>query len=323
MKFFLLVVFTYFTILITGCGKSSQEPNIAELALKETTEETQKRVYGVSLNREIEIQSFQYCTLYMPTSIKSGEKLPIVLFAPGWSSRDHTNYKTLLTFIASQGYAVIYAQSPMEYSANESISRISAVLNDDLVSRNFDKSKLGVIGHSSGGGIAFKIMDYFSKKGYGNAGRFVFAMDPWFAFDMSAEDFKNFPKNTKVVIQQYNKHNTTDPRIALTIFDKLSILGDNNRDYQVYLDLDHGYPAGSGSYEQKQVILKPLDALMSYTFFEDQNAYKIALDIGSDNPYKENYQPVASRYTFDFRCTDDNEDLVLALKGLNYCSIIP
>lgn len=306
-----------------GCDKGSKEPHIAELEPIETPKDIQKRVYGVSLNKEIEIQSFPNSTLYMPKIIKADEKLPIVLFAPGWSSQDYSNYKTLLTFIASQGYAVIYAPSPMEYSADKSISRISAVLNDNLVARYFDKSKLGVIGHSSGGGIAFKVMDYFSKHGYGSAGRFVFAMDAWFAFEMSKEDFKNFPKNTKVVMQQYNKHNTTDPRIALTIFDKLSILGDDNRDYQVYLDLNHGYPMGSGSYEQKQMILKPLDALMDYTFFANQNAYKFALDIGSDKPYKDDFQPIASSFTYDYRCNSDNNDLISALKELNYCSIIP
>lgn len=306
--------------MIMGCEKSYKEISTIDPNLNPI--DSQKRVYGKSLNNEIEIQSFQNSTLYFPKVIKLDEKLPIVLFAPGWSSQDHSNYKTLLTFIASQGYAVIYAQSPMEYSANESISRFSRVLNDNLVSRYFDKSKLGVIGHSSGGGIAFKVMDYFSKHGYGSAGRFVFSMDPWFAFDMSKEDFENFPKNTKVVIQQYNRHNTTDPRIALTIFDKLSILGDNNCDYQVYLDLGHGYPAGSNPYEQKEMMLKPLDALMDYTFFANQNAYKIALDIGSDKPYKDNLQPVASSYTYDYRCNGDNDDLKSALKGLNYCSIV-
>ncbi len=319
MKISLLI---FFTVLIIGCDKSSKDAAPISIIKEENLTAPSKRIYGQSLNNEIVIQSFQNATLYMPKIIKSNEKLPLVLFAPGWSSQDHSNYKTLLTFIASQGYAAIYARSPMEYSANLTISRFATVLNDNLVSQYFDKSKLGVIGHSSGGGISFKVMDYFSKNGYGNAGRFVFSMDPWFAFDMSKEDFENFPKNTNIVIQQYINGTQTDPRIALTIFDQLSALGDENRDYQVYLDLNHGYPSAR-SYDAMQIILRPLDALMDYTFFENQNAYKSALDIGSDAPYIDNLQPIESSDAYDYRCNSDNNDLISALKGLNYCSIAP
>jgi hypothetical protein len=313
MKVFLLTIFVNIVIFTTGCGHSTNENNVTVNPIQNS----QKRVYGKSLNIDIEVKNFDNATLYIPVNAKVDEKLPVVLLAPGWSSVNHSDYKTLLTFISSQGYAVIYVPSPKEKDASVTISGFLTVLNDETVSNFFDKSKLGVIGHSSGGGLTFKIMAYFSKHGYGSLGRFIFAMDPWFAFGMGEEEFKNFPQNTQFIIQQYGNSGGTDPRIALTIFDKLSILGDENMDYQYYKDLNHGYPFAN-SYKKLQVILKPLDAMMDYTFYKKQEAYKIALELGSDEPYT-NLQPIKSIENYEWRCNDNYHNL----KGLDYCAIAP
>lgn len=325
MKFFLL---TYFVVLIIGCGNST---NVTDINSTKATDvnltNNLKRVYGKSLNFDIEIQSFQNSTLYKPKDLKLDSKLPIVLFAPGWGSQDHNQYKTILSFIASQGYMVLYSKSPLEYSAQAYILRFLEALEDENISKYLDRKKIGIIGHSSGGGLAFKIMDYFSKDGYGEEGRFIFSMDPWFAFEMDEDNFKNFSKNTKVVIQQYMKDNSQDPRIALTIFDKLSVLGNENRDYQVYSDLTHGYPMGGVSNDKMQIILKPLDALMDYVFHKKQDAYKISMELGNDNPPYNPVQEVLSNqdYKYNYTCYGELESLKSVLKEykINYCSIIP
>ncbi len=324
MRFVLLMVFSYFAFLVMGCQKNSEDVifNSKVETPIDTVNDIENRVYGKSLNLDMEIISFINTTLYKPKKIDLNKKLPVVLFAPGWGSKNHEDYKTLLTFIASQGYVVIYSKSPMEYAAQFHIERFSEILSDKNVSNYIDTLNFGVVGHSAGGGISFKIMDYFSKNGYGEKGKFIFSMDPWFAFGMGEDTFENFSKDTKVVIQQYDYARQLDPRIALTIFDRLSILGDKNRDYQIYKDLGHGYPFGVGSYDTKQMILKPLDALMDYVFNSNLEAYESVLELGSDDPYTELSQPLSPSSAYVYKCYGENDFLITALNryGLDYCS---
>jgi hypothetical protein len=316
MRILYLLIFIFF---INGCSNSS-DPIESNSTTTDQDKDIVQRVYGTSLNYQIEILNFEDITLYKPKNIDPNIKIPFLLFAPGWGSEDHNSYKTILSFIASQGYIALYSKSPMEYSANKDIYRFSKALNDERISKYLDKNRFGVLGHSSGGGIIFKLLLYFSQQGYGKDGRFVFSMDPWFSFEMSEDDFKSYPKNTKVVIQQYVNHTETDPRISLAIYDHLSILGDENRDYQVYKDLDHGYPIGNVSFDKKQTILKPLDALMDLVFNSNSNAYRYAMGIGCNGVCKD--QPILSVLDYEYKCYGETSSLINILEkyGIDYCS---
>ena len=313
MKIF-LVVFVIFMVMLSSCSKSSD--------VKEDVNNSLNTPANNPPNKNIVITSFGDATLYRPEVIPA-EGVPVILVAPGWGSQNHLDYETLLSFIAKQGYLTIYVKSPAEYNTKTSIERYLSVLEDASVVEMIDKNQLGIVGHSSGGGIVFKLMDYFSKAGYGANGRFIFSMDPWFAFDMGKSELAKLPQNTHVVIQQYANHSSTDPRIALSIFDAISTLGYENIDYQVYKDLGHGYPMGSADFSQKQIVLKPLDALIQYTFDNKEDAHKIALELGSDTPYENNYQPIGETSQYGFKCYGEGEALVSALRAydLDYCAI--
>ncbi len=331
MKLFILIM-----LLFVGCGSSSlikNEQNISQVLSQDKFQdqyisepkEDSKRVYGTSLAGDVVVQDYGDSVLYRPKILDSAHKIPVVLFAPGWGSKNYLDYNTILSFIASQGYAALYVSDPSEYDPQKIISRFSEVLENKTLLKYLDTSRIGVVGHSSGGGFAFVIIKYFADKGLGKNGMFIFSMDPWFAFGMGSEDFKNFPKNCSVVIQQFGDSGGTDPRIALTIFDKLSSLGDKNRDYQVYKDLNHAYPFGSGvDYSQKQVILQPLDALMDLTFWKKEEAYPYALELGTDSPYG-SVQEVKPSVEYPWKCYGENQAIleILDAKDINYCKIIP
>jgi len=327
MKFksILLYFISFILFFLAGCSQdnSAKEKSLSQNITQSTMQKqihSQKRVFGTSLEQGVDVKYFPNAKLYLPKV--RDYKLPVVLFAPGWGSSNLDDYTALLSFITSQGYAAIYTPSPMEYGIEKSVNGFSSVLNDSAFSHYFDKSRLGVVGHSSGAGIAFKLMDYYSKLGYGTDGRFIFAMDAWFSFGMSEDDYKNFPKNTNVIFQQFGNSGSTDPRIPLTIHQKLSHLGDKNIDFQYYGSLTHGYPFGT-SYQSLEVILQPLDALMDYTFYNNTLAYEYALTLGSDNPYEDS-QPVGDISTYGFKCHADGDTNILkALDNVNYCKLSP
>jgi len=262
--------------------------------------------------------------IIMPTDVSSENKVPVVFFAPGFRNSDYTKYQTLLNFIASHGYAVIFANDIDGFSANSILTHLREMVNNPVITPLLDTTRIGVIGHSSGGGHAFKILDELSDdEGWGDNGRFLLALDPWFAFGMTESDMKTLPSNSNVVIQQFgeggnNVENGTDARIPLTEYYLLDSISNSQKDYQVFVNADHGYPYGSGEYSDMQGILKPLDALMELTFkaSPDAGAQQVALGVGNDDPYDDGYgiQEVKLIRDYQYPCHGANTII-------NYCAI--
>ncbi len=240
-------------------------------------------------------ETTQLATIYYPTDASSNNKVPVIFFAPGWNSIDPLDYDTIFRFIASHGSAVIYAKDENKFHSNDMLIDFITMVNDNTVSNLLDTSKIGVMGHSMGAGHAFNILDKLSKEpyNYGTNARFIFSIEPWFAFTMMQLDMRTLPSNTNVVLQQYgvggfNSINATDPRIPLTEYYLLESIATDKKDYQVHVNADHHYPYGSGTdYSMKKIILEPLDALMQYTFVDSSDvvAHHFALELGNDDPY--------------------------------------
>ncbi len=261
-------------------------------------------------------------TVYYPSTMSPTHKVPVVFFAPGWLSSNPQDYETLLNFVASHGYAIIYAKDNYG-STDDFIQRFEKMLDsNNNILPSLDTTKIGVIGHSSGGGDTFRILEYFSNnKGYGQNGRFLMALDPWFAFEMTSERMRNLPSNSNIVILQFgNDGGETDARIPLSEYALLNSISSNKKDYQVYTqeNASHSYPQGNKPVEDMQGVLRSLDALMDYTFTGSQQAHDTALEIGNDDPYNTGLQTVKAISQYPYACnTHRNRSEVM---DIDYCN---
>ncbi|VAW38142.1 hypothetical protein MNBD_GAMMA01-271, partial [hydrothermal vent metagenome] len=187
-------------------------------------------------------------TIYYPENASAINKVPVVFFVPGFGHVDPNKYDTILRFIASHGFAAVFIEDndKFDFSSNDMLLDILAMVNDK--SDILDTTRIGVMGHSSGGGYAFNVLDKLSDvQGWGANGRFLFLTDPWFAFDMMQVDMRTLPSNANVVIQRYgpggnNEADGTDARIVLTEYYLLESIVDDKKDYQVDENADHTYP---------------------------------------------------------------------------------
>ena len=335
---FLFLGFVTFIACGGGSTGSKKADNQLENNIEEDTEEESNRIYGVkgkySVASPWEEPDSNMSVVYYPSIISKSSPTPVVFFAPGWESVNHKSYETLLKFIASHGYTVIYAKDDTgAYSGKHLIRYFREMMNNSEVEPYVDTSRIGVIGHSSGGGHAFKILKEFSDEGWGSKGRFLLSLDPWFAFDMNKSDMKALPSNTNVVIIQFgkggeSKSNGTDTRVPLSEYYLLSSIPKSQKDYQVYESATHSYPVGAKNYNEMQGILKPLDALMEYTFKSSKNlkAHQVALEVGSDDPYKngQGIQSVKATDTYHYRCDgNDNSGAIRTLveTDIDYCAM--
>ncbi len=269
-------------------------------------------------------EDYVFSTVYYPSDISTfKEKSPVIFFVSGWigGGVPSTKYETLMKFVASQGITIVYVDEGATTDFKFSIDAINTILDKDFVKTDIlpfvDKTKFGIIGHSAGGGLVFTLLDRF-KEEYGENGRFVMALDPWFAFGMDDAAMKGLPSNTNVSIIKFgtggnSDNDGTDARIPLTEFYLLNSIEAKNKDYQVFENADHHYPYG----EEIPGIVEPLHALMEYTFV-DQAEYirKIALEKGNDDPYADGNGIQVVLDSYKYPCDAGNT-------LIDYCEIVP
>ncbi len=320
-----LIFITLTMFMLSACAGGSTGQKNQEIAQNSDIEPMaeEERLYGeggghpVSYRDEVD---GKMTTVYYPTDIPVGTKVPVVFFASGYKSYDSKDYESLLTFIASCGYYVIYAK----HAWNNVFSNMDKILdNKNGILPKLDTTRIGVVGHSLGGGYSFNILKHFSDKGYGINGRFIMVLEGYYAYNLTKQEMQNLPSNTNVVMQQYGKGgnnivNNTDPRITLTEFYMLDSIPKSQKDWQIVEmdNADHHYPTGNRPYSQMQGILKPLDALMEYTFNGTLSAHDVALEVGSDDPYAEGngIQVVNPIDTYDTKCDYD-------ILAIDYCDM--
>jgi len=277
-KIISILVITVFFVM--GCGGSSNSPK-AKLT---KYDEIGKYASSVKLYNDKKA-SDKYIVYYPEGHLADA---PIVLFLPGGNA-DINRHKGLMEFIASHGYFVIGTTVNGEYSAYSSNIAFDKALAFAQTSHpEMDFSKLAVMGHSQGGGVAFPVMKHFLDGGtFGNDKNLVISLDGWFAFGMDQQDLRGL--NTMASYVQFGGYSGTgtDARISLSIS---NLINDSNEKAYVVLndDTPHGYSTGDlNTVLAKKDLLKPILALLDYKLKGDMNAKDIVF-----NGYAETIQKV-------------------------------
>jgi hypothetical protein len=158
-----------------------------------------------------------------------------------------------------------------------------------------DKSRIGVVGHSHGGGAAAWVMrTAIVDKKWGTNGAFMFVMAPWYVNGLSQWQLKNFPKHVKMIVQVYEDDRVNDHRIGKDLYNTIGIpRGEKafvvvRSDYseENALVADHDVPVGSiaeaGSVNALDyyAVYRLLDALASYAF--NANSFGKSIALGDD-----------------------------------------
>jgi len=252
----------------------------------------------------------------------TAHQTPVIYFSPGFSNKvEHEKYAKFFKFIASHGYSVIFV--PQYRDPAHDFARFVAAV--DAYAGNLDSTRIGAIGHSTGGGMVFNTLELMIAQGYGVEGRFVFPMDAWSPYHMTHAEMQSLHHTNIVMMQFGEKGNVTDARIPLVIYEDLTGAG-IDKNYIVLGDVpgDDGTSEGRNEqhifpYNLKKVddiwveipnymetrkpLFKPLEALMAYTFLEPLDAHKqVALEgEGKVDPYETGYQKVRAE-EYDYGC---------------------
>ncbi len=240
------------------------------------------------------------------------KKAPVVIFSTGgFNSNNLSKYEDFIKFIVSKGYFVIGVETGG--ARDEEIDRIVTTLNKqgDLI----DKSKIGLLGNSTGGGTPFYNLTHLKDKNYADTS-FIISLDGWFALGLRTDDVKKL--NTTTLLLQfggadgldYYGHDTgdrhyQDPRILMSLY---NILPGNEKSLSYLDNHEHSYPAQS--MKNKDDLLRVVGAMLAYKF---ENGGQTAKDIVlNNNKYDEIKKKAVAVDQYHYGCDDS---------GYNYCDV--
>ncbi len=226
--------------------------------------------------------------------------VPTILFAHGFNGEETDAYLGILNNLTSQGYGVVFSPYT-NIGSNQSLRYLQMGAGFKKAFADYpaqlDSSRIGVVGHSLGGG-AVPALTYqgIVDEGWGSNAAFMFAMAPWYSYEISQQQLETFPDHVKMIMQIYDDDRVNDHRMAIDIFENINI-ADSEKDFiTVYSDTndgmtqsaDHFTPNGGGPSGLTDFdgldfygIHRQLDALADYTFNGSLDGKNVALGNGS------------------------------------------
>lgn len=255
--------------------------------------------YGVS---EISFDNPEYSgtnvTIFYPSGTTSAK--PTIFYSHPYGGESADYNRGLFEFIAKKGYVVVFVPyRTIDVSIDHRYLTLWSGFTKAAADypNIIDTRKVGFMGHSFGGGASIGLSyKAFTENGWGEDGRFLFTMAPWYTFPWSetlttAEQLHNFPENTKMMSQVYDEDDTNDHRMAIDIYTHINI-PDSEKDFiliksskiagYTYIT-DHVLPNSRSAYDALDYygVYRLLDALIDYSFNGSAAGKNVALGNGS------------------------------------------
>ena len=197
----------------------------------------------------------------------------------GVNAADPIAYGGLINHIVDKGWNVIFVPystiiamtSPWETYAVlwQSVQYAYKHWHTDI-----DTTRIGIVGHSYGGGVAPWIASkLFSEKGWGGRSAFIYTMAPWFTWNLDNRQLTSFNPSVLFLAQVFADDNINDFRMALDLYSNFGKSSLTKRFVMVrsdpassrHITITHDTPNGAGD---KRAGTDMLDSLAIYPLFD-------------------------------------------------------
>jgi predicted esterase len=229
------------------------------------------------------------------------KKYPLILFCHGMGAADPAVYGPLITNIVSRGHVLVlspyksFAGDPRQRKKYRILMSGFEAAVERFISC-IDTTRIGIIGHSYGGGAVPAIAWHsVVENQWGANGVFLYIMAPWYCHFITEEEFDAFPSRAFLVMETFRDDRVNDRRMAVDIFDNIAVPDSQKIFIELQSDsipgyrliADHSVPTGPADKDGAENALdfygiyKFIDAIADHVFRGDASAGQIALDTGN------------------------------------------
>jgi surfactin synthase thioesterase subunit len=302
MKTTLPIILILTALFFTSCSKNDPEPTTPPYVDDDLAGPISRPQSGYGSDGTYSVAKISF-----PSPLYSGKNVeifypkgittprPTIFYSHPFGGEESAYNIGLYEFIAKKGYVVVFAPYPTTgVTVDERYSTLWESFKKAVTDypNIIDTSKVGFMGHSFGGGASFALAHKgFTDEGWGQNGRFIFAMAQWYAHQITPEELQSFPANTKLITQVYDDDVTNDHRLAIDIFKNINI-PNSEKDFILIkksvlptytYTAEHTLPNTQTAYDAYDYygIYRLLDALIDYSFNGNAAGKNVALGNGS------------------------------------------
>lgn len=162
---------------------------------------------------------------------------PLIVFAHGYVGFDPGAYQAAIDHLVSRGFVVIFPawtvdfDPPMQYHAVNVGIDVGMTVAGDRV----DTSRVGVVGHSWGGGMTPWLMQRVHDRGWGGEALFGVTMSPAWAH-LVGDGPIELPAHARLTVITYEDDAFVDMQIAVEMLDAATIPVEHKRHLLVHTD---------------------------------------------------------------------------------------
>lgn len=256
--------------------------------------------YGADGSYSVEVTTFpspdfpgELIEIFHPVGVATA--VPTLFFAHGFGGTFSNYVGGMLDYVAKKGYAIVFVPYPT--TGSSIVERYDILLAGfRQAARSYpeiiDTTQVGFMGHSFGGGAMFGVAHRcFTENNWGENGRLLFSLAPWYSYELTQTQLQSFPSNTKLIMQVYDDDNVNDHRMAIDIFNNINISAEEKDFILVQSDTlqghiyaaDHAVPGTFQVFDALDyyAFYRLLDALCDYTFHGNPVGKEVALGNGS------------------------------------------
>lgn len=145
---------------------------------------------------------------------------PVIFYAHPFGGTDWTRVRSLIEFLVSHDYVVVFTPyATLSVTVCQRYDTLWGGFKTAVeklgASSGMDTSRLGVMGHSFGGGASPWLMRQALATGWGSKGSFVYANAPWYSYRMTTPDFAALA-STRFLLMMFDDDTTNDHRIGIS-----------------------------------------------------------------------------------------------------------
>ena len=166
---------------------------------------------------------------------------PVVLLAHGYFGSLSAAYGGMIDHLVSNGFAVVFPAWPIPFDPDHwydivDTGFVTAAAHEPRI----DTARVGVLGHSMGGGMALRMVQLAAERGWGSDALWTVLYAAAFAYQLPPGPIE-VPSHTRVAVVGYEDDPLIDNRIAIELLQATDLPAEQK--VHVMVRTDHSGPA--------------------------------------------------------------------------------
>ncbi len=204
----------------------------------------------------------------------SDDARPGAFVAHGYLGTAPEGYQGMVDHLVGQGFVVVFPGYPVEFDPAHQYEVVdSGFVLGARAGGRIDLDRVGVVGHSFGGGMTPWLLQRAAERGWGTDALWAVVMAPWFAMQVGSGPI-DLPDRTRLTVVNYDEDVVVDARIGIELAGAVDLAADHVAHVTVRTDRSQDPPLFADHLGPVSVSVVPFLGVISTDHYDRWSAWR-------------------------------------------------